>query len=105
MPNQRYGIAFPFVDSQEGFFLGLNKLAGSEIKSNLIHLVLTQKGYTYDFINLQELGKTAEEVTGRPVKTVPQIYIEGQYVGGFQEMMEYFNNQIVEDDECTACEG
>ena len=35
----------------------------------------------------------------------PQIYIEGQYVGGFQEMMEYFNNQIVEDDECTACEG
>ena len=68
-------------------------------------MVLTQKGYTYDFINLQELGKTAEEVTGRPVKTVPQIYIEGQYVGGFQEMMEYFNNQIVEDDECTACEG
>ena len=68
-------------------------------------MVLTQKGYTYDFINLQELGKTAEEVTGRPVKTVPQIYIEGQYVGGFQEMMEYFNNQIVEDNECTACEG
>ena len=39
MPNQRYGITFPFVDSQEGFFLGLNKFTNSEIKSNLIHLI------------------------------------------------------------------
>tara|TARA_R110000851_G_scaffold235116_2_gene387645 strand:- start:225 stop:686 length:462 start_codon:yes stop_codon:yes gene_type:complete len=47
MPNQRYGITFPFVDSQEGFFLGLNSFADSEIKSNLIHLILTQKGSRY----------------------------------------------------------
>jgi len=47
MPNQRYGIAFPFVDSQEGFFLGLNRVADSEVKSNLIHLILTQKGARY----------------------------------------------------------
>ena len=67
-------------------------------------MVLTQKGYTFDFINLQELGKTAEEVTGRPVRSVPQIYIEGQYIGGFQEMMKHFENEV-ESDECTACEG
>ena len=47
MPTQRYGITFPFVDSQEGFFLGLNSFADSEIKSNLIHLILTQKGSRY----------------------------------------------------------
>jgi glutaredoxin len=58
----------------------------------------------FDFIDLDELGKTAAEVTARPVTTVPQIYIEGQYVGGYQEMMEYFENEV-ESDECTACEG
>lgn len=47
MPNQRYGITFPFKDSQEGFFLGLNKITDSEVKSNLIHLVLTVKGSRY----------------------------------------------------------
>ena len=59
MPNQRYGITFPFVDSQEGFFLGLNSFADSEIKSNLIHLILTQKGSrleqnTFDFTGSRE---------------------------------------------------
>ena len=47
MPNQKYGIAFPFIDSPEGFFLGLNSSADNEIKSNLIHLILTQKGARY----------------------------------------------------------
>ena len=47
MPNQRYGITFPFTDSSEGFFLGLNKIPDSEVRSNLIHLILTLKGTRY----------------------------------------------------------
>mgnify|MGYP003664162632 FL=1 len=47
MPNQRYGITFPFTDSQQGFFLGLNKTPDSEVRSNLIHLILTLKGTRY----------------------------------------------------------
>ena len=47
MPNQKYGITFPFVDSQEGFFLGLNKIPDGEVRSNLIHLILTLKGSRY----------------------------------------------------------
>ena len=47
MPNQRYGITFPFVDSQDGFFLGLNKIPDEEVRSNLIHLILTLKGTRY----------------------------------------------------------
>ena len=66
---------------------------------------LSLRGMNFDFVDLDELGKTAAEVTARPVTTVPQIYIEGQYIGGYQEMMEYFNRSAEEDDECAACEG
>lgn len=64
------------------------------------------RGIQYDFIDLDEIKKTAAEVTGRKVKTVPQIYIQGKYVGGYDEMMSYFNQQLeIESDECRACEG
>ena len=36
---------------------------------------LELRGIPFDYINLVELGKTAAEVTGREVKTVPQIYV------------------------------
>ena len=55
---------------------------------------LKLRGMTYDYIDLQEIGKTAREVTGRrDVKTVPQIYIEGEYVGGYDELMVYLDAQ------------
>jgi ribonucleoside-diphosphate reductase alpha chain len=68
---------------------------------------LRLRGIPFDYIDLKEIGKTAREVTGRDVKTVPQIYIEGEYVGGYDELMEYFNKPLEtqEDDECKACEG
>tara|TARA_R110000824_G_scaffold141601_5_gene308286 strand:- start:4928 stop:5389 length:462 start_codon:yes stop_codon:yes gene_type:complete len=47
MPNPKYGIAFPFIDSQEGFYLHLNDLPQNEVRSNLIHLVLSIKGSRY----------------------------------------------------------
>jgi ribonucleoside-diphosphate reductase alpha chain len=68
---------------------------------------LTLRGIPFDYIDLKEIGKTAAEVTGRKVKTVPQIYLEGEYVGGWDELMEHLNeNHETEDgDECIACEG
>jgi len=63
----------------------------------------------FEYVNLEEIGKTAAEVTGRKVKTVPQIYLYGDYVGGYDELMEFLNGQesyeISEGDECRACEG
>tara|TARA_R110001583_G_scaffold130532_1_gene282262 strand:+ start:154 stop:615 length:462 start_codon:yes stop_codon:yes gene_type:complete len=47
MPNPKYGIAFPFIDSQEGLYLHLNDLPQDEVRSNLIHLVLSVKGSRY----------------------------------------------------------
>ena len=68
---------------------------------------LTLRGIPFDYIDLKEIGKTAAEVTGRKVKTVPQIYLEGEYVGGWDELMKQLNeNHETEDgDECIACEG
>lgn len=47
MPNPKYGITFPFGDSEEGLFLGMNELADAEVRSNLVHLILTIKGSRY----------------------------------------------------------
>jgi ribonucleoside-diphosphate reductase alpha chain len=68
---------------------------------------LKLRGIPFDKIDLEEIGKTAAEVTGRKVNTVPQIYIEGQYVGGYEELMDFLNKPVVSgnDDECRACEG
>ena len=78
--------------------------------------LLDIKGEPYEFVNLQEIGKTAEEVTGREgIKSVPQVYIKGEYVGGYTELVDYYKGQnrtepvihIEEEDdnECKACEG
>ena len=68
---------------------------------------LELRGIPYDYINLKELGKTAAEVTGRKVNSVPQIYYEGKYVGGHKELMEHLDQSLTVEsgDECRACEG
>ena len=70
---------------------------------------LELRGMPFDYIDLEEIGKTAKEVTGRDVKTVPQIYVEGKYIGGYESLMEHLESgasiELEEDDECRACEG
>ena len=80
------------------------------------------RGIPFDYINLEDIGKTAAEVTGRQVRTVPQIYVEGKYIGGYEDLMKFLNTTptsvgecadgvcampevIEEDNECRACEG
>jgi phage baseplate assembly protein W len=42
-----YGINFPFQDSKTGKYLSLSETTNDEIRSNLIHLLLTRKGSRY----------------------------------------------------------
>lgn len=42
-----YGINFPFKDSYEGTYFDLAQDVDEEIRSNLIHLLLTRKGTRY----------------------------------------------------------
>lgn len=65
----------------------------------LAKVELTLRNIDYEYISLADINKTASEVTGRDVYTVPQIYIGGQYIGGYAQLME------TEDDDCLACEG
>lgn len=45
--NKTYGVTFPFRDSDVGDYLRLNTTAEDEIRSDLLHLVLTRKGSRY----------------------------------------------------------
>tara|TARA_R100001163_G_C5036398_1_gene175488 strand:+ start:653 stop:1120 length:468 start_codon:yes stop_codon:yes gene_type:complete len=73
MPTQRYGITFPFVDSSEGFFLGLNTDTDSEVRSNLIHLILTPKGSRYF---LPDFGTNLSKYIFELMDTTTKISIE-----------------------------
>jgi phage baseplate assembly protein W len=42
-----YGINFPFRDSVDGRYLDLSKTPEKELKTDLIHLLLTRKGTRY----------------------------------------------------------
>lgn len=45
--GKTYGIVFPFQDSEIGKYLGLTQTRDEEIRSSLIHLILTRKGSRY----------------------------------------------------------
>ena len=45
--GKTYGINFPFRDSYQGNYLSLSQTSDDEIRSNLIHLLLTRKGTRY----------------------------------------------------------
>jgi len=45
--GKTYGFTFPFVESFDGKYLDLTDYPAEEIRSNLIHLLLTRKGSRY----------------------------------------------------------
>jgi phage baseplate assembly protein W len=45
--GKTYGINFPFRDSYEGNYISLSQTTDDEIRSNLVHLILTRKGTRY----------------------------------------------------------
>lgn len=40
-----------------------------------------------------ELQKQIQEITGDVIETVPQIFLEGQYIGGFTDLVAHFNKE------------
>ena len=45
--GKTYGVTFPFRDSFDGKYLDLSDTTDEEIRSSLIHLLLTRKGSRY----------------------------------------------------------
>jgi hypothetical protein len=74
-------IKFPFSDSEKGYFLELNKDSKKAIKSDLMHLLLTNKGerlYMPDFgTNLKKyLFEPNIESVNSDIKSEIQIAID-----------------------------
>jgi len=45
--GKTYGINFPFGQSQDGKYLSLSQTPEEEIRTDLLHLILTRKGSRY----------------------------------------------------------
>ena len=73
--------------------------------------LLESRGIEYVYIDITTTGKSAAEITGRPdVRSLPQVYLDGRYIGGFNELFSELRDRksdavTEEDNECKACEG
>lgn len=47
MSDKYINIRYPFQDSEKGFFVELNQTTKDAVKSDLLHLLLTNKGTRY----------------------------------------------------------
>lgn len=60
-------------------------------------MLFKHKGIEYTEINAiehqAEMTQKVTEATGQPPMTVPQIWLEGQYIGGFTQLVEHFKQQ------------
>lgn len=88
--GKTYGIIFPFRDSTDGKYLELSKYTNDEIRSNLIHLLLTKKGSRYylpDFgtrlyefifepIDGPTFGSIESDIRDSVEKYIPQLQIK-----------------------------
>lgn len=83
-------ISFPFEDSSEGEYLKLSKTSKDALKSDFLHLILTQKGerfYLPDFgTNLRKLlfepndsitmNDVKEEINTALIKYLPKLQVD-----------------------------
>lgn len=84
---------------------------------NVVKRLLNEMGADFKFVDLQLVGKTAAEVTGDPAcRTVPQVFIDGEWIGGIKEVQQIFKeyqenrNNVIESAldksaDCTNCQG
>ena len=56
--------------------------------------LLKQKGIEYEERNLAKDWKVQDLLEAVPnARTVPQIFIDDKYIGSYDKLVEYFNNQ------------
>jgi phage baseplate assembly protein W len=79
-----YGINFPFRDSRRGDFLELTQLESQQVKSDLIHLLLTRKGSRY---YLPEFGTRLYEFLFEPFDGLTFDAIQSDIRDSVQQFM------------------
>lgn len=90
-----YGIDFPFRDSLKGTFLRLTETASSEIRADLLHLLLTRKGSRY---YMPDFGTRLYEYIFEPYDGITFSAIESDIRDSIQKYMPniFINNITVE---------
>lgn len=87
MAEKFINIKYPFKNSDKGYFIEMNKTDNEAIKSDLMHLILTQKGqrfYNPEFgTNLMKyifepndsltFGDIKEEITDTVKRYIPEL--------------------------------
>jgi phage baseplate assembly protein W len=88
--GKTYGIVFPFRDSVEGKYLELSNYTNDELRSNLIHLLLTKKGtryylpdfgtrlyeYIFEPLDGPTFGSIESDIREAVEKFIPQLQIK-----------------------------
>jgi phage baseplate assembly protein W len=79
-----YGINFPFRESYIGKYLDVSDSTDEEVRSNLIHLLLTRKGYRY---YLPDFGTRLYEYIFEPLDGPTFSEIEGEIRDSVEKYM------------------
>jgi phage baseplate assembly protein W len=102
-----YGIQFPFIESVTGTYFGLSYQTKDEIRGNLLHLLLTQKGtryydpdfgtdiykFIFDPLDGETFERIKEEVQVQVEKYIPNLRITDIKVEPYTE--EETDNQDI----------
>ena len=82
--GQTYGLTFPFRDSFDGKYLNLTSYSDQEIRSELIHLLLTRKGTRY---YLPDFGTRLYEFIFEPLDGPTFSDIDGEIRESVEEYL------------------
>ena len=87
--GKTYGINFPFRDSSKGTYFSLSEESDEEIRSSLVHLLLTRKGTRY---YLPDFGTRLYEFIFEPLDGPTFSDIESEIR---EAVSEYIPNIII----------
>ena len=104
--KKTYGINFPFQDSNNGDFLSLTRSPENEIKSSLVHLLLTKKGsryylpefgtnlnqYIFETITDELLLKIENQIIDACEKFIPNLTIGKVNIETFYDNIDFVSN-------------
>jgi len=92
MAKQRYiNIDFPFKDSPEGFYFKLNSTDTDAIRSDLLHLLLTNKG---ERLYLPDFGSDLKKYIFEPNDSITHEQIKDNLN---ENIKRYMPNLIIND--------
>jgi phage baseplate assembly protein W len=109
----KYGMDFPFRDSNEGNYLRMTVEPEREIRANLIHLLLTRRGsryflpdfgtrlyqFIFDQNDMVTFGLIEEEIRSVVKKYIPNLDITKIEVKNAEEDLESGGSLTQDEDE------